>query len=364
MTASAYPATRGRAILMALAAAALFGLSTPAAKALLALSEPALLAGLLYLGSGVGLGLLHLVQRRRPGLAPREATIPKTGWPWLALAIAAGGVAGPLLLMLGLAWGTASEVALLLNLESVFTAGLAWGVFREHVDRRIGVGMAAVTAGAVALAFEGWHVRLSASAVLVAGACAAWALDNNVTRKVATSDPLQIVALKGLVAGAVNTGIAVGLGARLPGAWALVGAAVVGFLGYGVSLVLFVLALRHLGTARAGAYFSTAPFLGALASVLVLGDPVTPRLAVAAVLMAIGVWLHATERHHHDHVHAWLEHDHAHHHDAHHQHAHPSGVPSGEPHAHPHRHTDLRHEHPHYPDVHHRHEHRGRQAGS
>lgn len=357
---SSHAGTRGRAIGLALGAAALFGLSTPAAKSLLAVSDPWLLAGLLYLGSGVGLGLCLLGRLAGLGPAASEARLPRSSWPWLAGAIGAGGVVGPVLLMFGLASGTASGAALLLNLEGVFTALLAWLVFREHFDARIALGMATIAAGSAALAFEGAHgLRPSLPVLAVAGACLAWALDNNLTRKVAASDPVQIAALKGLIAGAVNVGIALALGARLPGAGAIALAAIVGVLGYGVSLVFFVLALRHLGAARTGAYFSTAPFLGALAGVLVLGEPVTSWLAVAAGLMGLGVWLHVSERHEHEHGHAPAEHDHAHRHDEHHQHEHSPGAPPGEPHAHPHRHPPVRHGHPHYPDTHHRHGHGG-----
>lgn len=344
------------AIALALGAAGLFGLSTPAAKLLLAVSDPWLLAGLLYLGSGVGLGAIHL--GRHLSGAPRATPLARADWPWLAGAIAAGGGVGPVLLMLGLAAGHASATALLLNLEGVLTALLAWFVFREHVDRRIALGMAAITVGALVLAWDGARgVRLERSALLVAGACAAWALDNNLTRKVSASDPLRIAALKGLVAGAVNTAIALALGAARPEARAVAGAALVGLLGYGVSLVLFVLALRHLGAGRTGAYFSTAPFVGALAGVATLGEPVTPALGAAAAMMGLGVWLHASERHEHLHPHEALEHEHPHRHDAHHRHEHVPGVPPGEPHTHRHTHAPLQHSHPHYPDIHHRHGH-------
>jgi hypothetical protein len=137
----------------------------------------------------------------------------------------------------------------------------------------------------------------------------------------------------------------------------MLAAGVVGFLGYGVSLALFVLALRHLGTARTGAYFSTAPFVGAIVAVIALGEPVTVTLMAAAVLMAAGVWLHVTEHHEHEHVHEPLMHAHAHVHDEHHQHRHGPEDPPGEPHTHPHRHGGLRHTHPHVPDMHHQHRH-------
>ncbi len=343
------------AVVLAVAAAALFGLSTPAAKWLLSLSDPWLLAGLLYLGSGVGLGVACLLRsargQRAARLEPRERL-------WLSGAIAAGGGIGPVLLMFALVSGSASETALLLTLEGVFTALLAWFVFREHFDRRIALGMAAITAGAVLLAWEGsGALRFDRAALLVAGACLAWALDNNLTRKVSASDPVRIAALKGAVAGSVNVAIALSLGAHLPGVAGLLGAGAVGLLGYGVSLALFITALRHLGAGRTGAYFSTAPFVGAAAGVLALGEPVTARLLGAGALMAVGVWLHASERHEHEHVHEPMEHEHLHWHDEHHRHEHLPGTPPGEPHTHRHAHTSLGHSHPHFPDIHHRHGH-------
>jgi drug/metabolite transporter (DMT)-like permease len=353
------PETRRSAILLALASAVLFGLAAPAAKVLVNEADPWLVAGLLYLGSGLALACVAAMQRRTGRGRPlREATLTSRDVPWLAGAILAGGLVGPVLLMFGLSWGSASDSALLLNLEAVFTTLLAWLVFREHVDARVASGMVAITLGAVVLAWRpSAGSLLSWSSLAVAGACMVWAIDNNLTRKVSSRDPVQIVALKGLIAGAVNFALALGRGARLPDATTLVATAVVGALGYGLSLILFILALRQLGAGRATAYFSTAPFVGGLAGVFVLGESVTSRLVIAAALMAIGVWLHVTERHEHVHQHEPLQHDHRHWHDLHHEHSHPAGTPAGEPHSHLHTHEKLQHSHPHYPDIHHRHGH-------
>jgi drug/metabolite transporter (DMT)-like permease len=266
-----------------------------------------------------------------------------------------GGVLGPGLLMLGLARTTAASGALLLNLESLATMAIAWLAFRENVDRRLLLGALAIVAGAAVLSWTGQGVTFDAGAPLIAGACLAWGIDNNLTRRLSAADPVVLAMLKGLVAGVVNTGLAVALGAALPLAGTVAVAGVVGFLGIGVSLVAFVLALRHLGAARTGAYFALAPFIGALIAVAALGEPMTLQLAVAGALMAVGLWLHLAERHAHEHEHEGLEHDHAHTHDDHHQHAHDG--PVTEPHAHWHRHAKLRHAHPHYPDLHHRHRH-------
>jgi drug/metabolite transporter (DMT)-like permease len=339
---------------LALVAAVLFGLSAPAAKLLLRGVAPQLLAGLLYLGSGLGLLLVWISSRR----GPREAPLSRRDVPWLAGAIVAGGLVGPVLLMAGLARAPASSASLLLNLEGVFTALIAWFVFRENFDRRIALGMLAIVAGGVVLSWEGrveWGGL--AGPLLVAGATLSWGLDNNLTQKGSAGDPVEIAMLKGLVAGCVNTAIAAGLGAGRPTVPRLGAGLLLGFLSYGVSLVLFVLALRHLGTARTGAYFSSAPFVGATLSIVVFRERPSPFFLAGGALMALGVWLHVTERHEHEHAHEAMEHEHLHVHDEHHQHAHTPNDPPGEPHSHRHRHEPMVHTHPHYPDIHHRHGH-------
>jgi drug/metabolite transporter (DMT)-like permease len=261
--------------------------------------------------------------------------------------------------MAGLARSSAATASLLLNLEGVFTALLAWFLFRENFDRRIALGMAAIVAGGLTLSAGGGAPTAGGllGPLAIAGACLAWAIDNNLTRRISQADPVQIAMLKGSVAGAVNVAIALARGSSGPGPASLALAGVVGFVGYGLSLVLFVLALRHLGTARTGAYFSLAPFFGGILAVLVLHEAVTPRLLVAGALMALGVYLHLTERHEHEHEHEELAHEHRHIHDEHHQHVHDGSEPPGEPHSHWHVHQPMRHSHPHYPDVHHRHTH-------
>ncbi|HQT54396.1 MAG TPA: EamA family transporter, partial [Phenylobacterium sp.] len=251
----------------------------------------------------------------------------------------------------------ASTSALLLNLEGLATMAIAWIVFRENVDRRLLLGAAAILAGAVVLSWQGGPTGLGLGALAIAGACLAWGIDNNLTRKLSAADPVQIALIKGLVAGAVNLTLALALGAQMPPLTATLAAGLVGLLGYGVSLVMFVLALRHLGAARTGAYFSTAPFIGAGLAIAMFGEPITMQLLVASALMIVGVVLHLMEAHEHPHTHEALDHEHRHVHDAHHQHDHAPGDPPGEPHSHPHRHTPLTHTHPHYPDLHHRHGH-------
>lgn len=350
-------------IWQAIGAAALFGGSTPFAKLLLSGLSPGLLAGLLYFGSGVGLMLLRLTLsqiRRSDKLghgAGQEAPLTSSDWPWLGGAVLFGGVLGPLLLMVGLRATPAASASLLLNLEGVLTALLAWFVFKENFDRRIAWGMAFIVAGGALLSWNGGDASFTVGALAILAACACWAIDNNLTQKVSGGDPVQIAGIKGLVAGSVNTLLALAGGASWPSLPIFSGALLVGFFGYGLSLVLFVLALRYLGAARTGAYFSLAPFVGALVSLALLRESVTVTFWPAALLMAGGVWLHLTERHEHEHTHEFLEHAHRHVHDEHHQHEHSSGIDPREPHTHSHIHQPMMHKHPHYPDIHHRHGH-------
>lgn len=251
-----------------------------------------------------------------------------------------------------------STGSLLLNLEGVLTAVLAWVVFKENCDRRIVLGMVAIALGGMVLSIVGQNgFALNTGCVLIVLACLGWAIDNNLTRQISHAEPLQIALAKGICAGAVNLTLAFSIGATLPHPVAIASAMLVGFLGYGISLVLFVLTLRYLGTARAGAYFSTAPFVGAIASLFLFHEPISWNLALAAALMGVGVHLHLTEQHNHYHVHDEMFHEHEHVHDEHHLHEHTDEDPLGEPHTHAHRHAPLAHAHAHYPDLHHRHEH-------
>jgi len=343
------------AVLHAFVAAALFGASTPLAKSLVGDLPPLLLAGLLYLGSGVGLTVIRLIRDR----GWRTSGLTRTEWPWFLGAILFGGVLGPAALMFGLTSTSGATASLLLNLEAVLTAVLAWVVFRENADRRIVLGMAAIVAGGVVLS---WGGRVDATAgwagpLAVAAACLCWAIDNNLTRKVSASDALLIAAVKGLMAGGFNTLLALMLGASLPDGESIGLAMIVGLGGYGISLVSFVLALRGLGTARTGAYFSTAPFIGAAVAIVFFGETTTLSFWLAASLMAFGVWLHLTESHAHDHLHEPLDHAHDHVHDEHHRHQHDFAWDGSEPHAHAHHHGAMRHSHAHFPDIHHRHSH-------
>ena len=339
----------------AITAAALFGAGTPLAKLLLAHTSPWLLAALLYLGSGIGLWLVRRI-RHAPAVH-----LAHGDWRWLAGAIIAGGMIAPVLLMVGLSAMPAAGASLLLNAEGVLTALLAWFVFKENFDRRIALGMLAIIAGAVVLS---WPQEAQFSgvwpAMAVVAACLAWAIDNNFTRKVALADASFIAMTKGLVAGSTNLILALLTHAAWPSVGVIAAAGLLGFASYGASLVLFVISLRHLGTARTAAYFSVAPFFGAVLAIGLLGEPITVPLVGAGILMAVGVALHLMERHAHLHLHEALTHTHEHTHgvgDEHHTHTHEPTMASGTRHNHAHQHVSMQHEHAHFPDAHHPHSH-------
>jgi drug/metabolite transporter (DMT)-like permease len=342
---------RSRAIAYGLGAAALFGASVPALKLAASHTGPLALAGLVYLGAGVALAAFRAL---RPSAG--EAPLRRRDAPALAGTVLFGAVAGPVLLVLGLRRLPGSAGALLLNLEAPFTALLAVLMFGEHLGWRGVLALASVAAGACALAFApgGLHIE-PAGAAMVAIACVAWALDTNLTQRLSLREPVALVRFKGLCGGACTLALAAVSREAVPAAGQVGAALLIGALGYAPSVVWHVRALRELGAARQSAIFATAPFVGALLSWPILGEAPGLRELLAAMLMAAGVALLASEKHAHPHEHEALEHEHLHVHDAHHQHAH--DVPVSEPHSHVHRHDALVHEHPHEPDLHHRHPH-------
>jgi drug/metabolite transporter (DMT)-like permease len=341
------------AILSALIAALAFGLSAPLAKRLLDVVPPLFLAGLLYLGAGVFLGVARRIWRRRP--ATGRPLSARDGWI-LAGVVLTGGVLAPPLLLWGLQRGSATTTALLLNLEVVFTVLLAGILFNEHLGGRITIAAGVMAAGGVVLGWTPGDPTIAAGAAAVTGACLLWALDNNLTRLIAEGDPLLIVEVKGLVAGTVNVLLALASGQLPPAPATIAFGMALGAVSYGTSLVLFILAMRTLGAARAGAYFATAPFFGAAGGLALLGESPTGGLLAAAALMALATWLLVHERHLHRHLHPTGTHAHVHVHDDHHQHAH-AGWEGPEPHSHPHATGPIEHEHPHTPDIHHDHGH-------
>ena len=340
----------------ALAAACLFGAATPLASELVGETSPQVLAGLLYLGSGLVLLCSMWWWPTR-----REAPLTRRELPALGGAIFFGGGLGPVLLVVGLRTTPAASASLLLNLEVVFTALIAWLAFHEGFSARVGFGLALILGGGVLVSWQPRSAGFTWGAFAIAGACACWAIDNNLTQLVSAKDPRQIATLKGVVAGGTNLVLGLLLGGALPGLGSTAAAMSIGVFGYGVSLMLFVSALRALGTARTGAFFSVAPFAGVAVAIVVLGDSIPSLLVPAAALMGVGVWLYISEHHAHRHRHEQITHTHAHtHDDLHHEHEHEPGMDPSEPHSHEHTHAALEHEHPHRPDIHHRHRHNDR----
>jgi drug/metabolite transporter (DMT)-like permease len=330
-----------------LAAAVLFGVSLPLSKLLLPALHPLALSALLYLGAGLAATFARPV---RAGAS--EAPLRRVDLPALLGLILIGGLGGTTLMLYGLARLSGVAGALLVNLETPFTVLFAVVLFREHLGLRAGLAAGVVLAGAVLLSYESGEVHASLTGALaVCAACLCWAVDNNLSQKLSARDPLQVVQVKALAVGTIG----LALGARLPGLRVAAAALALGAVSYGASLILNLRALRELGAARQATLFATAPFLGALLSIPILGEQPRPLHALVALLMAAGVWLLLREHHGHAHRHEALEHEHQHVHDEHHQHAHDGAVT--EPHSHPHRHEPLAHEHPHTPDLHHRHSH-------
>jgi drug/metabolite transporter (DMT)-like permease len=358
-----------------LAAALLFAVSTPLAKTLLASTAPVMLAALFYCGSGLGLFALALWRGVTRPAKVSDYSIKKSEIGWLCPAILFGGILAPIAMMQGLSLTGAAPGSMLLNLEGVFTAAIAWLAFKENVDRRIFVGMVCILMGGCFLSFNSLgnagglgeaggignvNLPFSSGSLLIVLACIFWALDNNLCKKVSTSDSVLVAMVKGLVAGGVNLAIAFGCHIPIPPVVLCVEAMVIGFLSYGLSLVSYLTAQRYLGTARTGAYFASAPFVGAILALIFLHEPISTNLTVASALMLIGLWLHVTETHSHEHVHEDIEHSHEHAHDLsdlHHQHDHEPGVATTKPHTHAHKHERLLHGHLHYPDSHHHHQH-------
>jgi drug/metabolite transporter (DMT)-like permease len=342
-----------RGAIYGLLAAALFGLSAPLAKRLLGEMTPQILAGLLYLGSGLGLSAWRAM---RP--ATSEASLTRADFPVLAGVVFTGGIVGPVLMLVGLNRVSAVAGSLLLNLEGPLTMGIAVVVFREHLGRYGVAAAACILLGAGLLRFQPGAVGVDAwGMAAIAGACLAWGVDNNLTQRLSLRDPFAIVRVKSLGAGSLNLALGLVLGGKLPAAEVALGALLLGLFSYGASVVLDAYALRLVGAAREAAYFATAPFVGALAATVLLHERLTAIDLAAMLLMVLGVAALLRERHSHLHVHEEMVHDHLHVHDKHHQHRHEASDPPGEPHAHEHHHVHLVHDHPHVPDAHHRHRH-------
>ncbi len=340
----------------AILAAVLFGAGAPVAKLFLSLVEPVPMASFLYLGAGAGMLFLRGVQRFGAGNTAAEAGINKSDYKWLAGSLLAGGVAAPIALMFSLRSTPAATASLLLNFEAAVTVLIAALFFREAVGKRIWLAVALITIASILLSWDAsgeWGISIASAGVL--GACVLWGIDNNLTRNISAKDPLSIAAVKGIGAGSFSLVIALLLHSSFPELRIIIGAMLLGFFSYGLSIVLFVLAMRNLGAARAGTFFGTAPFAGALLSILLFRELPDILFFVSFFIMVTGTALLISEKHSHRHFHL-IEHEHRHtHNNRHHMHRHAKGEASE--HSHLHKHEIAESSHPHTPDIHHRHEH-------
>ncbi len=342
----------------ALVAALFFGCIAPGSKFLSPNLPPQSMAGLLYFFAGVGL-LAVLIKQNLNSFS----RVQRKDYKWFLLATVFGGILGPAFLTYGISRISGSTASLLLNLEAVLTSLIAWFIFKEHFEKKIVYGMILIVLGCLTLSLNS-----GASAgtdtwlgfVLISLACLSWGIDNNVTRNISHLDPVLIASFKGLIAGSANLFLGYLIGEKLSWNIQILQVGVLGFLGIGISLVAFIVSLGSIGTARTGAIFSTAPFIGSLLSIVFLNESLSVPFVIALLLMAGGIWFHLSEDHEHEHTHTELIHSHEHIHDDHHQHEHLQHDPVGEPHNHRHTHTQLTHKHSHFPDIHHQHEHNGR----
>jgi drug/metabolite transporter (DMT)-like permease len=355
ITASKASAGMARGPFFGITAALLFGISAPFSKLLLAHVEPLLLASLLYLGAGLG---LLLAAPFAPRESRSEAPLRSADVPWLIGIIVTGGILGPLFMLLGLQRVSGVAGSLLLNLEAVFTMLVALIIFREHLSRRDLAAASLVVCGAAVLGYAPGELRAQwVGVVCIALACLSWAFDNNWTQRLSVKDPFAVVRAKTLGAGICTMVMALLLGQRFPRPSIVIAALMLGVFSYGVSILLDAYALRYIGAAREAAFFATAPFMGAIAAVPILGERPRAIDLIALAAMAAGVAGLVRLKHEHAHAHQELEHEHVHVHDEHHQHAHQPDDPAGEPHSHTHRHEPMTHTHSHASDVHHRHGH-------
>jgi drug/metabolite transporter (DMT)-like permease len=347
-----------------LLAAVSFGLSAPLISTLTATGSPLALAGLLYGGSALAL----LTARSVRGQSTQESSVKRQDLGMLTLLTLIGGIAAPICLVSGLPLLSAGSASLLLNLEAIFTMGIAIAVGREHLSAKGVAAAALILAGALIIGGGTTTGTTLHGAVLIALACLGWGVDNNISQRLSIRDPMQIALLKSVGASVPMLLVAGLTGAKFPTLSEAAVVLVIGAIGYGLSIWLDLLALRDLGAARESVIFATAPFVGAGFSVLALKEALNPNLIASGVLMVGGVALMLQEDHAHWHRHDEVWHEHKHLHtpgdqDPHHAHEHPNGetegMQSNDPfwHSHPHQHDPIAHAHPHVSDGHHRHRH-------
>jgi drug/metabolite transporter (DMT)-like permease len=340
---------------LAILSAALFGISPVLCKLVIGDMSPALLAGLLYLGSGIGLQILLLFQRKNPVEELRR--LPARHRLALVGSVISGGIIAPLFLTYGIKLGSASEVSLLLNLETVATTFIAWLMFKEHVGLGVWGGKVLILLGSFVVILKSDNaVTFSIAGLLIILACFFWGIDNNLTRNIEDISATALASIKGLCSGTFNICLALIFTTGSVTVHQVSGSLLVGALSYGASLVCFIESLRRIGSARTSTYFAVGPFIGIFLSILVIGERPSPVFWFAAVCMFAGILFLNREKHGHLHAHSMLSHCHSHIHDEHHRHDH-ADTSTEEPHDHCHVHQPVIHYHVHWPDIHHRHQH-------
>lgn len=350
----------GIAVLQAFAAAALFGMNSPFAKLLLGGIPPMYMAAFLYLGAALGMGVISLMAGSGKG-KHKEAALSGTDVPWVILMILLD-IAAPFLLMSGLELTTAANASLLLNFEMVATALVALIFFREAIGKRLWVSIGFITVASIVLSIDPNAAELfsfSPGSLLILAACICWGLENNCTRNLSDKNPVTTVLIKGVGSGLIALVIAFATERMMP-AWpaGIAGALLLGFVSYGLSILLYIKAQRGLGAARTSMYYASAPFIGVAVSFILFGEMPNLSFGIGAILMIAGVVLAILEKHSHIHKHAGLTHEHPHsHEDEHHAHGHDTNPDAGAVHTHEHVHEATEHEHDHRPDIHHRHTH-------
>lgn len=343
------------AILFAILAAVFYGISSPISKLLLNEISPMLMAALLYLGAGIGMLAVSVVRKRKNGKAA-EAGLTRKELPYV-LGMIVLDIAAPIFLMLGLSMASPATISLLNNFEIVATSIIAFVIFKEAIGKRLWVAIGFIAVASIVLSVEDISsFSFSIGALFALLACICWGFENNCTRMLSLKDPIEIVIIKGFSSGAgalIVAFIAGGIRFTVP---YLVGALLLGFVAYGLSIYFYILAQRDLGAARTSAFYAFAPFVGVLLSFVMFGQQLSISFAIALVFMGIGAYFAAYEKHAHRHTHVALQHDHRHvHDDLHHHHEHIPPVEGA--HSHPHAHSAQEHDHPHTPDLHHAHQH-------
>lgn len=346
-----------RPLTYVLISAALFGISPPLAKLLTKNLPPVALAGFLYLGAFAGLSIYSVLRGIISSEKTKSANLNKGDFPWLFGAILSGGIIAPICLMFGLSRISGFTTSLLLNLEGIFTAIIAVIFFKENAGRRLWLALLCMTAAGIFLTWDSSQGKFNfLGPLLVTLSMIGWGIDNNLTRNISTRNPIQITRIKGLVSGLVSISLAYALGMHIQWDLNIVYALLLGSFSYGISLVFFIKALEGLGSFRTGMFFSLAPFIGAVTSLILLQEWIGWVMFPSVILTVAGAWLISTEEHSHVHRHQEVIHTHLHNHnDMHHFHEHTGNV--HEPHVHEHRHLEEIHVHSHWPDTHHRHEH-------